>query len=73
MGMSGGMSTENMNNQGWQVGYRACPKIKDVKGTDLRDRESHSVKVTTALSFCPISAGPLYQDLPRPKRSHWPP
>lgn len=25
---------------------------------DLRGRDSHSVKATTALSFCPISAGP---------------
>lgn len=73
--MSEAMSTENMNSEGRQPlgAMRTHSRIKDVKGTDLRGRDSDSDKATTALSFCPISAGPLCQDLPRLRRSQWPP
>lgn len=36
------------------TGYHALSRIKGVRG-----RDSHSVKATTALSFCPISGGHL--------------
>lgn len=71
--MSGAMSTENTDSQGWQhPGALHTPGSRMSKA-QISEVGTQVVQATSALSFCPISVGPLYHGLSRPKRSHWPP
>lgn len=70
--MSGAMSTENTDSQGWQPPGALHTPGSRTSEAQLSEAGIHVVRATSALSFCPISAGRLYQGVPRPKTSHWP-